>query len=145
SERNVDMWEEAYKQRLGNWLDRWTQLTIGNSRAVGDYLAAKGLPREKIRVIDNGVDTSRFDEPVDPGPVRAELGIAPRHLGVRPLARPGAAKGPAHVHAGGRDHRAAAADGFLSRRRGRKLAGGPRTRGARAGPTQADDLHGPTP
>lgn len=87
SERNVDMWEETYKQRLGNWLDRWTQLTIGNSRAVGDYLAAKGLPREKIRVIDNGVDTSRFDEPVDPGPVRAELGIAPGHLVVGLLAR----------------------------------------------------------
>ena len=43
SERNVDMWEEWYKQRLGVWLDRWTQRTIGNSQAVGDYLAAKGI------------------------------------------------------------------------------------------------------
>src|SRR5215468_9638532 len=49
SERNVDMWEERYKQRLGTWLDRWTSYTIANSQAVADYLVAKGLSREKIR------------------------------------------------------------------------------------------------
>lgn len=87
SERNVDMWEEMYKQRLGVWLDRWTQRTIGNSEAVGDYLAGKGITRDKIRVIYNGVDTSRFDGPVDPHATREELGIPAHHVVIGHLAR----------------------------------------------------------
>jgi colanic acid/amylovoran biosynthesis glycosyltransferase len=87
SERNVDMWEERYKQRLGVWLDRWTQRTIGNSEAVGDYLASKGIARDKIRVIYNGVDTQRFEEPATPQATREELGIPPHHAVVGHLAR----------------------------------------------------------
>jgi glycosyltransferase involved in cell wall biosynthesis len=79
SERNVDMWEEWYKQRLGVWLDRWTQRTIGNSQAVGDYLAAKGIARAKLRVIYNGVDTSRFEGPLTPHAAREEFGIPQHH------------------------------------------------------------------
>jgi glycosyltransferase involved in cell wall biosynthesis len=87
SERNVDMWEEWYKQRLGVWLDRWTHRTIGNSEAVGDYLAAKGIARAKLRVIYNGVDTSRFEGPVTPHAAREELGIPQHHAVVGHLAR----------------------------------------------------------
>jgi len=87
SERNVDMWEERYKQRLGTWLDRWTSSTIANSRAVGDYLVSKGLPREKIRVIYNGVDFTRFEAPVTPDTTKAELGIPLHHAVVGLVAR----------------------------------------------------------
>ena len=87
SERNVDMWEESYKQRLGVWLDRWTQRTVGNSQAVGDYLAAKGIARAKLRVIYNGVDTRRFEGPVTPHAAREEFGIPQHHAVVGHLAR----------------------------------------------------------
>jgi glycosyltransferase involved in cell wall biosynthesis len=87
SERNVDMWEERYKQRLGTWLDRWTSRTIANSQAVAEYLVKKGLPREKIRVIYNGVDGARFDAPVSPDATKAALGIPSDHVVVGLLAR----------------------------------------------------------
>ena len=87
SERNVDMWEEPYKQRLGTWLDRWTQRTTGNSGAVADYLVSKGLDRAKVRVIYNGVDTSRFEGPADPHATREEFGIPQHHAVVGHLAR----------------------------------------------------------
>jgi glycosyltransferase involved in cell wall biosynthesis len=87
SERNVDMWEERYKQTIGTWLDRWTRLTIGNSEAVKGYLTRKGLPPEKIQVVYNGVDTSRFDAPVTPDVTKSELGIPLHHAVVGLLAR----------------------------------------------------------
>ncbi len=87
SERNVDMWEEPFKQVIGRWLDRWTYMTIGNSRAVKDYLVRKGLRPERVQVIYNGVDPGRFEGPVTPGVTKAELGIAPHHSVVGLLAR----------------------------------------------------------
>jgi glycosyltransferase involved in cell wall biosynthesis len=87
SERNVDMWEAPFKETIGRWLDRWTYATTGNSRAVKDYLVKKGLRPERVRVIYNGVDPGRFEEPVTPGMTKAELGIAAHHAVVGLLAR----------------------------------------------------------
>jgi glycosyltransferase involved in cell wall biosynthesis len=87
SERNVDMWEEAYKRGLGRLLDRFTRATIANSGAVKTYLVGKGLQPEKVRVIYNGVDAGRFEGPVTPDATKQELGIPPHHAVALLLAR----------------------------------------------------------
>ena len=70
------------------WLDRCTYRTTGNSQAVKDYLVKKGLAPDKVHVIYNGVDPSRFEgEPVTPGVTRSEFGIPPHHSVVGLLAR----------------------------------------------------------
>jgi glycosyltransferase involved in cell wall biosynthesis len=94
SERNVDMWEEAYKRVIGIRLDRWTSATIANSHAVKRYLVGKGLPPSKVRVVYNGLDAGRFDGPSQSHATRAELGLAPGHVVVGLLARLEPAKDP---------------------------------------------------
>ena len=87
SERNVDMWEVPYKPPIGRLLDRWTPATIANSGAVKTYLVKKGLPADKVRVIYNGVDLSRFEAPATPAATKAELGIPLHHAVVGLLSR----------------------------------------------------------
>lgn len=87
SERNVDMWEERYKQILGRILDRWTHATIANSTAVKEYLVNKGLEPQKIRVIYNGVDPERFPANLAPDLLKTELGIPAHHQVVGLIAR----------------------------------------------------------
>lgn len=87
SERNVDIWELRYKRLMATLLDRWTQGTIANSEAVKDYIVQKGLAPDKVAVIYNGVDTSRFSHPLQPGTMKAELRIPPHHSVVGFVAR----------------------------------------------------------
>ncbi|MGE0681508.1 MAG: glycosyltransferase [Candidatus Binatia bacterium] len=87
SERNVDMWEERYKQILGRILDRWTYATVANSAAVKEYLVGKGIAPRKIRVIYNGVDPERFPANLSPHLLKTELGIPAHHQVVGLIAR----------------------------------------------------------
>jgi glycosyltransferase involved in cell wall biosynthesis len=76
SERNVDIWEEAYKRLLGRWLARSTDRIVANSEAVRRYLLDRGgLAAEKVVTIYNGVNLDRFHSRCDPGLRRRELGI----------------------------------------------------------------------
>lgn len=94
SERNVNMWEERYKQLLGKLLDRWTQGTIANSSAVKDYLIGKGIAAQKIHVVSNGVDLKRFSDsaPQDATALKKELGLPPDHQIVSMIVRLESAK-----------------------------------------------------
>jgi glycosyltransferase involved in cell wall biosynthesis len=76
SERNVDIWEEAYKRLLGRWLARSTDRIVANSEAVRRYLLERGgLSPEKVLTIYNGVNLDRFKKACDPEVRRRELGI----------------------------------------------------------------------
>jgi len=76
SERNVDIWEEAYKRLLGRWLARSTDRIVANSEAVRRYLLERGgLSAEKVVTIYNGVNLDRFRTACDPAQRRWELGI----------------------------------------------------------------------
>ncbi len=69
-------------------LARFPDLVIVNSRAGRDYWAAHGYPRDKLRVIPNGIDTDRFRPDSDARMrLRAELGIAPDERLVGLIAR----------------------------------------------------------
>ncbi len=60
---------------------RWAHdLTIANSNAGADFNSRLlGQPRDRYRIVHNGVDTARF-EPGDGSTVRAELGVRPGEL-----------------------------------------------------------------
>jgi glycosyltransferase involved in cell wall biosynthesis len=77
SERNVDIWEEAYKRVVGRFLARGTDRIIANSEAVRQYLLERGgLAPEKVVTIYNGVNFDRFRAACDPAIRRRELGVA---------------------------------------------------------------------
>ncbi|MDG2303909.1 MAG: glycosyltransferase [Candidatus Binatia bacterium] len=76
SERNVDIWEEAYKRVIGRWLARRTDCVVANSEAVRTYLLDRGgLDPDKVLTIYNGVNFERFRAPCDPQVRRQELGV----------------------------------------------------------------------
>lgn len=62
------------------WLERQTNrlvdLFVPNSEAVKlDVMREEGIPEEKMRVIYNGVDPSRFDGALDPAAERRRVGL----------------------------------------------------------------------
>ena len=75
SERNVDVWEERYKQVLGRLLARATDRIIANSEAVRRYLLDHAVPADKVVTIYNGVNFDRFRTACDPAVRRAELAL----------------------------------------------------------------------
>ncbi len=53
---------------------------LGNSQAVLDDLVAEGAPRDRLHLIRNGIDLSRFADPAPRAVVRAAIGTAPDAL-----------------------------------------------------------------
>jgi len=53
---------------------------LGNSQAVLDDLVAEGAPRDRLHLIRNGIDLSRFAAPAPRAAVRAAIGTAPDTL-----------------------------------------------------------------
>ena len=61
-ERCVDRWKGSWRHKIDAALLPGTAKVVGNSRAVADFLAEHGVPRDKLTVIPNGVP------PLDPDP-----------------------------------------------------------------------------
>lgn len=63
---------------LQAWMRR-TQCSgfAANSEASRDFLASQGVPKERIRIIPNGHEASRFQQPFDRAASRAALGLGP--------------------------------------------------------------------
>ena len=51
-------------------------LIIGNAESMEDELVAYGVSRDKICIIPNGVDASRFSPEIDGSSIRSQLGFA---------------------------------------------------------------------
>ena len=57
-------------------LSNWGEHTLAVSEDIRDYLTEQyGLPRERITLTINGIDTEKFSPEVSGGAVRAELGL----------------------------------------------------------------------
>lgn len=56
SERCVDSWKAGWQLWLDRRLQKRTDCLVANSQSVSGFYAAQGFPRDKIRVIPNGVD-----------------------------------------------------------------------------------------
>ena len=82
-------------------LQKWAQKQVCrlahrilvNANAVKEWLLEQGYPPEKIVVIRNGVDLSRFDVPPDAAAVRRQLGVAPGEQMVTVVSRVSRLKG----------------------------------------------------
>ena len=82
-------------------LQKWAQKQVCrlahrilvNANAVKEWLLEQGYPPEKIVVIRNGVDLSRFDVPPDTDAVRRQLGVAPGEQMVTVVSRVSRLKG----------------------------------------------------
>ncbi|WP_019625782.1 glycosyltransferase family 4 protein [Thioalkalivibrio sp. ALJT] len=57
-------------QRIEDWLCRRATRTIVVTQAMADIFAARGVPRERLMVMPNGVDGARFNPQVDGHSVR---------------------------------------------------------------------------
>lgn len=55
-ERCVDPWKSWHQLAIDRWLARRTDRIVTNSSGVVDFYAARGLLRDKFRVIPNGVE-----------------------------------------------------------------------------------------
>lgn len=78
---NMDMKRYDWLQRLSWWIEcrlsRYADLIIVNSHAGMAFAEANGFPREKMRVIANGIDVERFRCDRAAGQaVRRQLGIS---------------------------------------------------------------------
>ena len=75
-ERCVDRWKGGWQHAVDRRLLPGTARVVANGRAVADFAAERGVPRDRLAVIPNGVP------PLDPDPafranLLAELGLPP--------------------------------------------------------------------
>jgi glycosyltransferase involved in cell wall biosynthesis len=77
------VYSEPATSRSHPWLwpmQSWLLRTQGsgfaaNSSSSRDFLAGQGVPKEAIRIIPNGHDSARFNQPIDRDAARASLGL----------------------------------------------------------------------
>ena len=70
SERAKDAWKGVARLTADRILAKRTTLIVTNAEAVRDFLVDEiGLPKEKIRVIRNGLDLAEFDAAAAQRPV----------------------------------------------------------------------------
>ncbi len=75
SQHSIDSWRNKWHVWLDRITSRWVSLYISNTYAAAERLSSvECIPRNKIRVIQNGLDSTPF-ESVSPGQVRSSLGI----------------------------------------------------------------------
>ena len=75
SERSVDRWRSFVHVRVDRFLARCTDRILANAQAVKQFLIEhEGLRADKIEIIPNGFDASRF-QGVKPAALRRELGL----------------------------------------------------------------------
>ena len=71
--RNTHPGLPSWRRALIAYLGRRSTRVIGNSRAVAAQMLKFGVPAERLAVIENGIDFSRFDREIDrPAVLKAE-------------------------------------------------------------------------
>jgi glycosyltransferase involved in cell wall biosynthesis len=76
AKRNMDAFESARQVRMEALAHRLATHVTAVSEAVADSVVALGVPRGRITVIPNGVDTARFAAPPPVEEARRSLGAA---------------------------------------------------------------------
>ena len=65
------------QKRVQRYACQFADCVLVNAEAVRDWLIDEGYDASKIVIIRNGVDLTRFEQPVDAERIRRELGFAP--------------------------------------------------------------------
>lgn len=91
--RDTGAYLTSLQRRVQRLMCRAADRILVNAEAVRQWLIAERYPRQKIRVIPNGIDLARFGPRADGGHFRRELGLPPRAPLVAVLARLNPLKG----------------------------------------------------
>jgi glycosyltransferase involved in cell wall biosynthesis len=91
--RDMGIYLSPMKLQAQKLVCRLADRIVVNAGAIRDWLVEQGYPADKIVVIRNGVDTSRFGARNDGATLRRELGIPPQVPLVVLLARLNPTKG----------------------------------------------------
>ncbi len=59
-------WKTALYERLDQWVHRRMDAVVAVSQGQADKIIRTGMPKSRVTVIHNAVDTSRFVRPFDP-------------------------------------------------------------------------------
>jgi len=86
-------WRLRAYRRFDSLLIRYFTRIIAVSDGVRKEMLRYGVPKEKIRVIDNGIDLTRFGDTISPAAIREEFGIKKGVTVVGTVGNLGAEKG----------------------------------------------------
>jgi glycosyltransferase involved in cell wall biosynthesis len=89
-------WRLRVYRRFDSLLIRYFTRIIAVSEGVRKEMLRYGIPKEKIRVIDNGIDLTRFGDTISPAAIREEFGIKKGVTVIGTVGNLGAEKG--HVY-----------------------------------------------
>jgi glycosyltransferase involved in cell wall biosynthesis len=76
--RDMGPYLTPMKKRVHRFVCRFADSIVVNAEAIRKWLIAEGYSEEKITVIRNGIDFSRFREKTNGASLRRELGLPPR-------------------------------------------------------------------
>lgn len=89
-------WRLRAYRRFDSLLIRYFTRIIAVSEGVRKEMLRYGVPKEKIKVIDNGIDLTRFGDTISPAAIREEFGIKKGVTVIGTVGNLGAEKG--HVY-----------------------------------------------
>jgi glycosyltransferase involved in cell wall biosynthesis len=89
-------WRLRVYRRFDSLLMRYFAGIVAVSEGVREEMLRCGVPKEKMRVIDNGIDLTRFNDTVSPTEIREEFGIKKGVTVIGTVGNLGAEKG--HVY-----------------------------------------------
>jgi glycosyltransferase involved in cell wall biosynthesis len=61
SERCVDSWKRPWEHWVDRWLAPETDVLVGNSLSVAEFYTGRGIDKEKLRTVFNGVEPISLD------------------------------------------------------------------------------------
>lgn len=74
--RDMGVYLSPTQRSIQRWICRFADRVLVNAEAIQEWLGAGGWDRDRMCVIPNGIDFSRFELPVDRGRFHADLGLA---------------------------------------------------------------------
>lgn len=74
--RDMGVYLSPSQRIVQRWICRFADHVLVNGNAIKDWLTSDGYDGDRITVIPNGIDLSRFEQSAHPGRLRSELGLA---------------------------------------------------------------------
>jgi len=93
TEHNIDNWKKWYHFLFDRWLSYGTDTIVAVSQKVKEFYLEKGISKEKIKVIYNGIDFSSEIQKSGKDNIRKEFGISQEDILLAVVGRLVEAKG----------------------------------------------------